>query len=113
MMREKKEDYTLKYKWLENDLSNSSKLTYVSNFDDYRRIPLYPTLEDITNGPLSLCANHVDRPYNNCDEYLNNFFCLMPEDFVSVIRDTLKTINANRRRVFEPQIDKSTTLMLK
>ncbi|CAH1732672.1 NFX1-type zinc finger-containing protein 1-like [Aphis gossypii] len=105
-MREEKEDYTLKYKWLENDLSNSSKLTSVSNFDDYRRIPLYPTLEDITNGPPSLCANHVDRPYKNCDEYLNNFFRLMREDFVSVIRDTLKTINSNRRREFEPQIDK-------
>ncbi|XP_029345817.1 NFX1-type zinc finger-containing protein 1 [Acyrthosiphon pisum] len=68
-------------------------LTSVSHvdMDDYRRIPLYPTLEDITDGPPSLCANHVNRPYKNCDEYLNNFFRLMREDFVSVIRDTLKS----------------------
>lgn len=93
MARKRKKDYTLEYKWLENDLSKSSMLTSVSclDEDDYRRIPLYPTLEDITNGPPSLCANQVNRPYKNCDEYLNNFFRLMREDFVSVIRDTLRT----------------------
>lgn len=61
MTKKKKEDYTLKYKWLENDLSKSSMVTSVSCFDDYRRIPLYPTLEDITNGPPILYANYVDR----------------------------------------------------
>ncbi|XP_060875365.1 NFX1-type zinc finger-containing protein 1-like [Metopolophium dirhodum] len=93
MTKKKKQDYTLEYKWLENDLSKSSMLTSVSrvDMDDYRCIPLYPTLEDITDGPPKLCANHVNRPYKNCDEYLNNFFRLMREDFVSVIRDTLKT----------------------
>ncbi|XP_050060549.1 NFX1-type zinc finger-containing protein 1-like [Aphis gossypii] len=105
MTRKIKEDYTLNYKWLENDLSKSSKLTSVSNSDDYRRISLYPTLEDITNGPPALCANKIDRPYKNCDEYLNNFFRLMREDFISIIRDTLKSINANKR-VSEPQIDR-------
>lgn len=93
MTKRKKKDHTLEYKWLENDLSKSSMLTYVSHLDvdNYRHIPLYPTLEDITDGPPSLCANNVNRPYKNCDEYLNNFFRLMREDFVSVIRDTLKT----------------------
>ncbi|XP_025207579.1 NFX1-type zinc finger-containing protein 1-like isoform X2 [Melanaphis sacchari] len=105
MTKNKKEDYTLKYKWLENDLSKSSILTSVSCFDDYRRIPLYPTLEDITNGPPLLSANCVDRPYKNCDEYLSNFFRLMREDFISVIRDTLKTINANKS-VPEREIDR-------
>uniref|UniRef100_A0A2S2P903 NFX1-type zinc finger-containing protein 1 n=2 Tax=Schizaphis graminum TaxID=13262 RepID=A0A2S2P903_SCHGA len=105
MTKKKKEDYTLKYKWLENDLSNSSMVTSVSCFDDYRRIPLYPTLEDITNGPPVLYANYIDRPYKNCDEYLNNFFRLMREDFVSVIRDTLKTINANKS-VLEREMDR-------
>ncbi|XP_015376357.1 PREDICTED: NFX1-type zinc finger-containing protein 1-like, partial [Diuraphis noxia] len=93
MTRKKKKDYTPEYTWLENDLSKSSIITSVSCLDDnnFRHIPLYPTLEDITNGPPSLCANHINRPYKNCDEYLNNFFRLLREDFVSVIRDTLKT----------------------
>lgn len=98
MTKKKKEDYTLMSKWLENDLSKSSILASVSCLDNYRRIPLYPTLEDINNGPPSLCANRVNRPYKNCEEYLNNFFRLMREDFVSVIRDTLKTVNGTKNK---------------
>lgn len=79
-------------KWLENDLSKSKTLTSVRCLDDYRRIPLYPTLEDVINSPPSLRANQVKQPYTNCDEYLDIFFRLMREDFVSVIRDTLKCL---------------------
>lgn len=91
MTKIKSKDYALDYKWLENDLSTSTTLTSISNVDDFRCLPLYPTLEDITNtkGLRSLRVNNVNSPYRNCNEYLDNFFRLMREDFVSVIRDTL------------------------
>lgn len=89
-MTEKKD--RLDIKWLENDLSRSMTLTSVRCFNDYRLIPLYPTLEDVINSPPSLRPNKVKQPYTNCDEYLDIFFRLMREDFVSVIRDTLKCL---------------------
>lgn len=93
MTKIKKDNCVIKSKWLENDLSKSTILTLsISTLDDYRQIPLYPILEDINNGPPSLCGNHVNKPYRSCNEYLDTFFRLMREDFISVIRDTLKCL---------------------
>jgi len=94
-------------KWLENDLSKSALLTTsVSNIDDYRCIPLYPTFEDISNtkGSSQLRVNNINSPYRNCNEYLDIFFRLIREDFISAVRDTLKCLkesNANANAKLE------------
>lgn len=86
--------------WLKNDLS---KLTsqVVNNSIDYRHIPLYPTLDDIINKSPSLTANNVKRPYQNCDIYLDTFFRLMREDFVSTIRDNLRFMKKTHKNNHE------------
>lgn len=92
--RKKKITLTDDSRWLENDLSQSMQLTTtVSDLNDYRRIPLYPTLDDLANAPSSLRANRTNYSYKNCDEYLDVFFRLMREDFISVVRNSLKFLN--------------------
>lgn len=107
MTRKKNNSSVNNSKWLENDLSKSTTLTLsISTFDDYRKIPLYPILEDINNGAPLLGRNHVNRPYRNCNEYLNTFFRLMREDFISVIRDTikcLKKVKKNNQEICDMQ----------
>lgn len=107
MVKRKKENSVLNSNWLENDLSTSTTLKLsVSSLDDYRHIPLYPTLEDVTKKAPSLCANNVKSPYQSCDKYLDTFFRLMREDFVSNIRDTLKFLkkpNKNEHERLEMQ----------
>lgn len=111
-MPEKGEDYGLNSKWLENDLSISRPLKLSrSKWDDYRQIPLYPTLEDVTNNPPPLPINHVNKPYKNCDEYLDTFFRLMREDFISVIRETLKSLKKSYK-VKNNRLDKQKMLWI-
>lgn len=84
-----------KSKWLQNDLAESTDLMKcVSILEDFRLIPLYPTVEDLTTkASTSLRVNHTNYPYNSCDDYLDTFFRLMREDFISVVRNTLKLVN--------------------
>ncbi|VVC39306.1 Hypothetical protein CINCED_3A008626 [Cinara cedri] len=84
--------------WLKNDLLHSmNSLLSVSTFKNYRMIPLYPTEEDLhSSKPSALCANKVDCPYKNCEEYLDTFFRLIREDFVSIVRDVYGYLYNNR-----------------
>lgn len=80
-------------KWLQNDLAESTDLLKcVSILKDFRCIPIYPTVEDITKPLTSLRANHTNHPYKSCDDYLDTFFRLMREDFISVVRKTFKLV---------------------
>lgn len=81
--------------WLKNDLLYSmTPLLNASTSFDFRKVPTYPTEEDLFGQePIALCANKVDCAYNNCEEYLDHFFRLLREDFMYFLRDNFRYLN--------------------
>lgn len=86
------------FDWLKNDLLYSmTPLLNVSTSNDYRKIPIYPTKEDLDFDPepTALRINNVNCPYKNCEEYLDTFFRLVRDDFMSVVRNSFRYLHDN------------------
>lgn len=111
-------DSSLIYKFLElegeqHDISRFSKIKINKRQggqkkppDDFRKISLYPSLQDLQQKQLNFLRPNITKgAYKNVDDYLDTHFRLLKEDFIQPLRYGLKKYKESPSDVFKYRFD--------